>query len=139
MLGYISIKVFCFIDIGMLVLSTSHLIRWTDTVVVSPLTTSVPRHIETSQLICRTNQLTCFYMMGNTGRQWVNLIYSLHRKVSITNLVTKKIRQIHRQKESFIDVLKKRCPKNMQQIYRKTPISKCNFKEVAKQLYWNHT
>ena len=33
-----------------------------------PLTTSVPHHIETSQLIWRANQLTCFYMMGNTGR-----------------------------------------------------------------------
>ena len=25
-------------------------------------------HIETSQLICRANQLTGFYMMGNIGR-----------------------------------------------------------------------
>ena len=33
-----------------------------------PLTTNVPHHIETSQLIWRANQLTGFYMMGNTGR-----------------------------------------------------------------------
>ena len=32
------------------------------------LTTNVPHHIETSRLICRTNQLTGFYMMGNIGR-----------------------------------------------------------------------
>ena len=31
------------------------------------LTTSVPHIIETSQLICNTNQLTGFYMMGNTA------------------------------------------------------------------------
>ena len=35
---------------------------------VNQLTTSVLRHIETSQLISRANQLTGFYMMGNTGR-----------------------------------------------------------------------
>ena len=27
----------------------------------------------------------------------------------------------------------------MQQIYRRTPVRKCDFNEVAKQLYWNHT
>ena len=32
------------------------------------LTTNVPHHIETSQLICNANQLTGFYMMGNIGR-----------------------------------------------------------------------
>ena len=29
--------------------------------------TSVPYHIETSQLICSANRLTGFYMMENTG------------------------------------------------------------------------
>ena len=33
-----------------------------------PLTTNVPHHIETSQLICTENQLTGFYMMRNIGR-----------------------------------------------------------------------
>ena len=33
----------------------------------------------------------------------------------------------------------KRCSKNMQQIYGKTPMSKWDFNKVAKQLYWNHT
>ena len=35
---------------------------------VNSLTTNVPYHIETSQLICNANQLTGFYMMGNIGR-----------------------------------------------------------------------
>ena len=30
--------------------------------------TNVCHHLETSQLICSANQLTGFYMMGNTGR-----------------------------------------------------------------------
>ena len=34
---------------------------------VNPLTTNVPHHIETSQLISNANQLTGFYMMGNIG------------------------------------------------------------------------
>ena len=39
---------------------------------LNPLTTSVPHHIETSQLICGANQLTGFCMMRNSGREWVN-------------------------------------------------------------------
>ena len=38
---------------------------------LNPLTTNVPYHIETSQLICNPNQLVGFYMMGNIGRELV--------------------------------------------------------------------
>ena len=31
---------------------------------VNPLTTNVPYHVETSQLICTANQLTVFFMTG---------------------------------------------------------------------------
>ena len=34
---------------------------------VNSLTTYVPHHIETSQLICNANHLTGFYMMGIIG------------------------------------------------------------------------
>ena len=46
-----------------------------------------------------------------------------------------------KQKQSSIrvGVLKKRCSENMQKIYRRTPMPKCNFNKVALQLYWNHT
>ena len=43
-------------------------IKEEDREVVKILTTNVLRHIETSQLICRANQLTGFYMMENIGR-----------------------------------------------------------------------
>ena len=33
----------------------------------------------------------------------------------------------------------KRCSENMQQIYRRAPMPKCDFNKVAKQLYWNRT
>ena len=36
--------------------------------IFNPLTTNVPHHIETSQLICIANQLNGFYMKGNTDR-----------------------------------------------------------------------
>ena len=36
-------------------------------------------------------------------------------------------------------VPRKRCSENMQQIYRRAPMPKCNFNKVAKQLYWNHS
>ena len=35
--------------------------------------------------------------------------------------------------------LRKRCSENMQQINRRTPMSKYNFNEVSLQLYWNRT
>ena len=40
--------------------------------------------------------------------------------------------------DPFVRVLRKRCSKNMQQIYRRTSMPKCNFNKVTKQLYWNH-
>ena len=38
------------------------------------LTTNVSHLVETSQLICITNQLTSFYMVGKIGRLWVKII-----------------------------------------------------------------
>ena len=40
---------------------------------INPLTTNVPYHIETSQLICTVDELTVFYMMGNIGRLYNGL------------------------------------------------------------------
>ena len=49
--------------------------------------------------------------------------------------------QIHTifQKQSSRGVLSKRRLENMQQIYRRTHMLKCDFNKVALQLYWNHT
>ena len=43
------------------------------------------------------------------------------------------------QKQPSIDIPIKRCSENMQQIYRRTPMRKCDFNKVAKHFYWNHT
>ena len=42
------------------------------------------------------------------------------------------------QKQLSRGVLRKRCSENMQQIYRRTPMPKCDFNKVAQQLYSNH-
>ena len=44
-----------------------------------------------------------------------------------------------RQKQPPRAVLKKSCSENMHQIYRRTPMPKCDFNKDALQLYWNRT
>ena len=41
------------------------------------------------------------------------------------------------QKQPVRSVLRKRCSENMQQIYRRTLMWKCDFNKVASQSYWN--
>ena len=43
------------------------------------------------------------------------------------------------QKEPSRGVLSKRCSENMQQIYRRTPMPKCDFSKATLQFYWNCT
>ena len=45
-----------------------------------------------------------------------------------------KINNANVQNQPSRGVLGKRCPENMQQIYRRTPMPKCDFNKVAKQL-----
>ena len=42
-------------------------------------------------------------------------------------------------RSSPLDALRKRCSENMQQVYRKTLMSRCDLNKAAKQLYWNRT
>ena len=42
------------------------------------------------------------------------------------------------EKQPSRGVLRKRRSENMQKIYRRTPMPKCDFNKVVKQLYWNH-
>ena len=51
----------------------------------------------------------------------------------------KKHLQIYFRKQPFRGILLKRYSENAQQIYKRTPMPKCNFNKVALQLYWNHT
>ena len=46
---------------------------------------------------------------------------------------------IKNQKQPSKGVLKKSCSENVQKILRRTPMPKCDFSKIAKQLYWNLT
>ena len=52
-----------------------------------------------------------------------------NKNIALANLST------YYHKQWFRGVLKKRCSEKMQQIYRRTPMPKCDFNKVAKQLY----
>ena len=70
-------------------------------------------------------------------RKWMSNISSLSyywEKPLFLKLRSSKFKKL--QKQPFRGVLLKRCSK---QIYRRTPMPKCNFNEVALQLYWNCT
>ena len=57
-------------------------------------------------------------------------IISCHNSISVN---FKKLKhEKHFQKQPPRDVLKKRCSENIQQIYRRTPMPKCEFNKVAK-------
>ena len=81
----------------------------------------------------------------------INLLLRLHLNASIEKStrnaahLNKCVRQIihacfgnfkYMQKQPTRGILKKRCSENMQQIYRKSLMLKCDFSKVAKQLYW---
>ena len=53
--------------------------------------------------------------------------------------VSSNVRPNSTQKQPSSSVPRKRCSGNMQQIYRRTTMLKCDFNKVVLQLYWNHT
>ena len=46
---------------------------------------------------------------------------------------------LYPQKEPLGGVLWKKCSENIQQIYRRIPMPKCDFNKIPNQLFWNHT
>ena len=62
---------------------------------LNPFHPSVAFHIETSHLICTTNQMTDFYMKFKAGLKWVNLIYptSNNRRYLATENQSKILKQ----------------------------------------------
>ena len=57
-----------------------------------------------------------------------NLNFEDHIKI----VCSKTAKKLNIQKQPHRGVLSKRCSENMQQIYRRTPMPKCNFNKVAK-------
>ena len=76
-----------------------------------------------------------FVRLGKSVLLWCYFFISLFHFslqccffISLVNLI---------QKQPSIGVLIKRCPENMQRIYRRAPMPKCDFIRVALQLYKN--
>ena len=76
----------------------------------------------------KTNRFLCFFLV---------------KKIEVIILAFFPLRNVTKifvmQKEPSRGVLRKRCSENMQPIYRRTHMPKCDINKVAKQLYWNHT
>ena len=52
-------------------------------------------------------------------------------RVCMCVLLEKQLYFLQNQKQPSRDVLRRRCSENMQQIYRETAMSKCDFNKVA--------
>ena len=63
--------------------------------------------------------------------------YKINQDIDVWRKLGWGIRKI--QKQPPRSVPRKKCSENMQQIYKRTPMRKCDFSKVAMQLYWNHT
>ena len=57
----------------------------------------------------------------------------------IENIFSYTLFSLDLRRQSSGDVLSKTCSENMQQIYRVTPMLKCDFNKAVIQIYWNHT
>ena len=75
------------------------------------------------------------------NHRWVKITFYLQYQLKIyeINQRLKLSGSAPIQKQPSRGVLRKRCSENMHQIYRRTPMSKYGFHNVAKQLYWNCT
>ena len=84
--------------------------------------------------------MTVFFMKCKAKLMTVHIWIAEHSKwlVSIWN-ATLGWNGLIWQKHPDRDVLIKRCSENMQQIYMRMSMWKCNFNKVALQLYGNHT
>ena len=77
-------------------------------------------------------------------KKYYKFIFLLMKLSTRKIRTTKKILLIHFfmiyiQKQSSRGILMKRCSENMQQVYWRTPIPKCDFNKDSLQLYCNHT
>ena len=63
--------------------------------------------------------------------------YKINQDIDVWRKLGWGIRKI--QKQPPRSVPRKKCSENMQQIYKRTPMRKCDFNKAAKQFYWNHT
>ena len=86
------------------------------------------------------NKVTAFFLV--TSAKFQEHLFPEHLRATASTYfrfrcTERALELFHRsiQKQPSRGVLKKRFSENMQQIYRRTPMPKCNFNKVALQLY----
>ena len=79
------------------------------------------------------NMLTLILIVPLKAYQFLSTIYSFLHKLRFV-ASNRSWAEAALQKSSY-----GRCSENMQLNYRRTPVPKCDFNKVKKQLYWNHT
>ena len=67
---------------------------------------------------------------------WISHARMKNQDLKPWSTLTKRVWQKQPPPRGF---LRKMCSEDMQQIYRRTPMPKCDFSKVALQLYWNRT
>ena len=67
------------------------------------------------------------------------LLHFIHSISNNSGIVTRLHENFRKAKIQIIEAVHQRCSENMQQTYRRTPMSKCDFNKVPLQLNWNQT
>ena len=70
--------------------------------------------------------LPCYYITANS---------TLDADHLSSGIIPVKLTIVTKNKQPFASALKKRCSENMQQIYRRTLMLKCDFNKFAMQIY----
>ena len=94
----------------------------------------VQKHTEAILLSCSYTASDCIQKQSS----WVVLIQQV-TKCDFNTFQSHFCAKWLVQKQLPRGVSRKKCSENMQQIYRITPMSKCDFNKVTLELYWNHT
>ena len=87
--------------------------------------------------MCRSSRPKVFLYKAFLYKGFLPKVFSNDdiEDVSFKNVKEIRAKNLKRQKQLSRGVLGKRCFENMQQIYRRTPMLKCDFNKVANQLY----
>ena len=85
----------------------------------------------------------CYQSKWETSKDWIIIISSIrnHEDIFQSSAFRRSFPKVFYdpfklQKQPSREVLRKKCSGNMQQIYRRILMPKCDFNKIALQLYW---
>ena len=95
------------------------------------------KYLSPLHAICRIYKIKYWldWKMWGKSQVWYTMLLEVCKKGhNMADMLNKTL-----QKQSPMGVRQNSNTANMQKIYRRTPMWKCDFNNVAMQLYWNHT